>query len=438
MLVLKNLLDIVISQFISKPEVLLALVVMLGYILLKKPAGKVLIGGIKTAVGIMILSTGSSFLISNFRPLLTIMQNSLGLEGVIIDPYAGMPAAIQALGQSMNLTGYTLILSFFLNLIYVKFTRLRAVYLTGHVMLQQSIVLTWLVLYTLKLDVVPTVIISAVVLSLYWSILPHLLIKPTATIVSGDRNDWSRQDFTVGHHQMLADLIVYRFGGLFGDPKKDNVEKIKLPKWLSIFQDNVVSTSIIMTIFASAFMLWAGPEAIKAQAGSENWIMYMLFSGLKVAVAITVILTGVRMFIAEIVPSFKGIAEKVLPGAVPAIDCPSVFPFAPKAVILGFMFTVLGQITGVVLLLIFSSPIVIIPGFVPMFFDGATVAVFANSAGGWKAIMVFGILLGLVHVLGAALIFPSTGLEAGWLGMFDFTTIMGGLNWLIHTIGLAF
>jgi len=44
---------------------------------------------------------------------------------------------------------------------------------------------------------------------------------------------------------------------------------------------------------------------------------------------ITVLLVGVRMLIAEIVPAFRGIALKVVPDAVPALDCPVVFDFAP-------------------------------------------------------------------------------------------------------------
>lgn len=35
-----------------------------------------------------------------------------------------------------------------------------------------------------------------------------------------------------------------------------------------------------------------------------------------------VLLQGVRMFLGEIIPAFKGISEKLIPGARPALDVP--------------------------------------------------------------------------------------------------------------------
>jgi ascorbate PTS system EIIC component len=430
----QSVLEFFLNQFFTKPEVLLAVVVMVGYILLGRPAAKVISGSIKTAVGIMILSAGAAYITTTFRPLISIMQDALGLTGVIIDPYAGMPAAMKALGDSIQLVGYTIVLGFLLNLLYVKIFKLKAVFLTGHIMLIQASIMSWMVMYLMKTGPFATVFIASFLLSVYWSVFPHLLIKPTAAVISGNKNDTSRQDFTIGHSQMFADLLAFKFGGLFGKPE-DNVEKIKLPGWLSIFQDNVISTSIIMMFFVSAFLIWAGPAAIAKQAGGQHWIAFMLFLGLKFAVAITIILTGVRMFIGELVPAFKGISEKWLPGSVPAIDVPALFPFAPKAVALGFMFTVIGQVVGVILLIIAKSKVMIIPGFVPMFFDGGPVGVYANASGGWKAVVVICTLLGITHVIGAALIFPMTGLAGGWVGNWDWDTFLGGLFYIMQIIG---
>ena len=41
---------------------------------------------------------------------------------------------------------------------------------------------------------------------------------------------------------------------------------------------------------------------------------------------VLVLLQGVRMFLGEIIPAFKGISEKLIPGARPALDVP-IFDF---------------------------------------------------------------------------------------------------------------
>lgn len=43
------------------------------------------------------------------------------------------------------------------------------------------------------------------------------------------------------------------------------------------------------------------------------------------------------MMLAEIVPAFRGIATKLAPGSVPAMDIPLIFPYGPNALLLGFL-----------------------------------------------------------------------------------------------------
>lgn len=434
---LKEFLDVFLNQFFTKPEIILAVVVMFGYIFLRRPASKVISGVIKTAVGVMILQAGASYLMTNFRPALDIMTNSLGMQGYIIDPYAGLSAAMDALGDMVVLVGYTMIIAFVVNLLLVWLFKFKAVVLTGHIMLQQATVLTWMVYYIFGLSSVPTVAIASILLGTYWTVFAHLLVRPTAVVTTGNP-DAKAEDagFSIGHQQMAADLLAFKFGRKIGNPE-DSVEKINLPGWLSIFQDNVVATSIIMTIFTSVFLLIAGVDAVQAQAGATHWAIYMLYMGLRVAVAISIILTGVRMFIAELVPAFKGIADKLLPGTVAAIDVPAVFPFAPKAVILGFICTVVGQVIGLTVLGIVGAGIAIIPGFVPLFFDGGPVGVFANASGGWKATVVCCLLLGFIHIIGASLVIPMTGLVGGWLGNFDWSTVWGVVFYIMRLIAGA-
>ncbi|WP_283779012.1 PTS transporter subunit IIC, partial [Lysinibacillus sp. D4B1_S16] len=65
----------------------------------------------------------------------------------------------------------------------------------------------------------------------------------------------------------------------------------------------------------------------------------------------------------------------------PALHCPTIFPFAPYAVIIGFLFSFLAGLVSM-FILPFIGLKVIVPGLVPHFFTGAAAGVFGNATGG--------------------------------------------------------
>lgn len=71
------------------------------------------------------------------------------------------------------------------------------------------------------------------------------------------------------------------------------------------------------------------------------------------------VLAGVGMLLAEIIPAFKGIADKIVPNAKPALDAPVVFPFAPNAVIIGFLFSFLAGLGSMFILPVFGLALIV-------------------------------------------------------------------------------
>src|SRR5699024_12586976 len=87
---------------------------------------------------------------------------------------------------------------------------------------------------------------------------------------------------------------------------------------------------------------FAGPEFISQFSGEENYIVYAFLQGVQFVVGVYILLAGVRLLLAEIVPAFRGIAMKIVPNAKPALDAPALFPSRPQAVTIAFVFTTLG------------------------------------------------------------------------------------------------
>ena len=73
--------------------------------------------------------------------------------------------------------------------------------------------------------------------------------------------------------------------------------------------------------------IFAGAPFVAKYAGDTNMVVWAFIQGFTFSAGVTVILTGVRMILAELVPAFKGIAEKIVPDAIPALDCPTAVSY---------------------------------------------------------------------------------------------------------------
>lgn len=425
--------QIIFDNILAKPEFLIGILVLIGYLLLGKSLAESLAGFIKASVGYMVLQIGSSGMVKGFNPILNGLMQKYQMKAAVIDSNFGFAAAnsaIQDIGASLSWTMMVLLIGFAVNILLVafkKFTKVRTLFTTGHIMVKQAGFLTWMVFFALPAyrNMTGAVIIG-ILIGLYWSVFSNLTVKATEDLAGGERV------FAVGHAQMFAVWVTDKIAGRIGN-KDQSVEDLKLPKTLKVLSDNIVGTSVIMILMFGTILVALGP-ATMAEVDPDGvkgiaYFTYVLSKSLSFTVNFIVLQTGVKMFVAEITESFEGISNKLLKGAVPAVDCAATYGFAsPNTVTIGFLFGTLGQLLTIAGLLVFRSPVMIISGFVPLFFDNATIAVFANNKGGLKAAVILPFVNGIIQVLGGAVGVMMFELYSygGWYGNTDFSTV-----WLV-------
>ena len=424
-----------VDNILKVPAFLIGLMVLIGYILLKKPWYESLAGFLKATVGYLILGVGSGGLVNNFRPILVGLKDKFNLDAMVIDPYFGQNAVDIGLpekfGKTFSSVMILLLLAFVVNIILVRFkkvTKIRSIFTTGHVQIQQAAVAFWLILWCFPSATdTGILILMALILGAYWAVGSNLTVDLTQELTDG-------AGFCVAHQQMFGISIMSKLSEKIGKKSK-KLEDIEFPGFLSVFNENMVSTSILMLLFFGIILVMLGkPFLVEKEFMSENqdFFFYILTTCLNFAVYLAILQLGVRTFVTELTLSFQGISTKLLPGAVPGIDCAAVYGFgSPNAVTIGFIAGAVGQFTAIIILILLKSPVLVIAGFVPLFFDNATLAVYANNKGGIKAAIIIPIISGLLQVFGSAFIANLVGMAqyGGYMGMFDWATV-----WPIFTL----
>lgn len=423
-------------NILTQPAYFIGLIVFIGYLLLKKPFYDAFAGFIKATVGYLILSVGSGGLVSNFRPILVGLKDRFNLDAMVIDPYFGQNAVTAGVGEVFGRTFsqvmLLLLIAFIFNLLLVRFkkvTKLRSVFTTGHVQMQQASTAFWLMLFAFPaLADTQILIMMGLILGLYWAVGTNLTVELTQDLTDGG-------GFAVAHQQMFGIFLFTKLAEKMKGKNSKRLEDIKLPGFLSIFNENMVATSVLMTVFFGTILLILGKPYLVEKgfmAAEKDFFFYILNTSLNFAVYLAILQLGVRTFVTELTVSFQGISSSLLPGAVPGIDCAATYGFgSPNAVTIGFLFGALGQFIAIMALILLKSPTLVIAGFVPVFFDNATIAVFANNKGGIKAAMLFPFISGLCQVFGSAFIASWVGMAAygGYLGMWDWAVV-----WPVFTV----
>lgn len=412
-----------IVQWIAKdvfgvPAYLVGLMTMIALIASRKGLGDIVGGTLKATLGFIILGIGAGAVIGALDPLGALITGSFDVKGVVPtnEAITGIVSKIPDVAQNV---AFAMFIGVIGSLVIARLTPLRYVFLTGHHMLFMATVLT-VVLYNAKVESVVQILVAAFGLATMMVVMPAFA-QPWMKKVTGN------QPVAMGHFGTFG-YIAAGFTGQYVGRGSKSTEEMEFPQSLRFLRDPMVGTAVAMIfiylVLAIVFTLRAGEakaietvgaamggSAAGASGGMLGFLTVMFNNALVFGGGVAVILLGVRTILGEIVPAFAGIAERVIPGAVPALDCPVSFPFAPNAVLVGFLASVVGGLVGFAILwagvgAAFAIPL-ILPGMIPHFFTGGTAGVFGNATGGRRGAVAGGFVNGLIITLFAAFLVPT-------------------------------
>jgi PTS system ascorbate-specific IIC component len=382
------------QNILGQPPILLGLVALIGLLIQRKSFEEIITSTFKVMIGVVMMIAGATLFVNELLNFQNIVGTAVGFQPKYPPGYIPLGDFTAKFG---SYAAMIMTVAFIIHLIIARFTKIKFVYLTGHLMWWVSLTVV-ATLLTLKpnASALEIIAIGSIIMALYWSIQPWYIHSAMKEVMGTD-------EIAFGHTSSSAAFLAFYLGKYVGKPE-ESTEQVKFPKALSFFKDYAVSTAVILgliMIIAAIIGYAINPTAVVKLAGELNPIIWAFLRGIYFAVAIVVLLTGVRMFIAEIVPAFRGIAQKLIPGAKPALDCPVVFPQAPTAVVIGF---VSGLIVFLVFMGLFAATgfAIIVPPMIMLFFPGGAAAVFGNRTGGWKGAVLGGVINGAFLAIGQA------------------------------------
>ena len=384
-------LNFIISDIFGNASIFLALIAAVGLIVQRKTIVEILQGSAKTAIGVVVLTQGNGIIISAI----------VGLSAAFSALNPTTASAVTEIGSDAfgamfgTQIGIVMIIAFALNILVARFTKWKTIFLTGHMLYWFPFVFL-AAGYDAGLRDTKLLILATVFTALYMIIMPNLL-QPFVRKVTGD------DSFAIGHPTAGLSIISGFLGQMFGDKSK-STESLNFPKGLAFLKEISITggivvalTYVVMTVLM--YMNGIDGAAVFGLASASKLFSHILLMAFTFGAGLTVLLLGVRMVIAEIVPAFKGFSDKIVPGAIPALDCPMLFAYAPNALVIGF---ITAMITSVITIILTSSmgffQTVVLPLTITCFFELGTAAIIGNATGGVRGAILGSAVGGVIMV----------------------------------------
>lgn len=393
-----------LHDFMGETAILIGFIAFIGLLLQKKPFYQILEGTTKAILGYIILQFGAQLAIGYLSKFVVLFERTWDIDGII--PNDELLAGLSQWFYGKEIA-YIMIVGVILHLLIARFTRIKYIFLTGHQILFMSSLLATSLGNT-HISMFMQVIIGAAVLALSMSLFPALC-QPMMNRVTGNHRVAMGHFGTIGF--FAAGMVALVVGNHNRMSNRSIVGSHRMPERkaasgsFSFLRNPPVTMSLFMLALFFLLFLYAGKELVSEHSGSESVLIFVMMQSFQITAGLYIILIGVRMMLSEMMTAFNGIATRVVPEAIPALDSPVVFSYAPVAVMIGFIFSFTGSLMGMFLLLYFKINVVI-PAVITHFISGGAAGVFSYKLGGLRGAIVGSFVHGLILTAVPLLLMP--------------------------------
>lgn len=398
----------------------------IGLLLNKSKLFNIIEAVIKVLLGYTILIIGSNLAIKQLSQIAVLIENTLSLSGIM--PNNELIATLSQWFYGKKLS-YIMIFGMLFHLVIARYTRFKHIFLTGHHILFMAALITGIIANT-TLHNSLQIFTGSAILAILLSVLPQLS-QPFMDVI------FPNERIGLAHFGNFGFMLSGHIARIFGKKSTYQKDNIELNHTRILGNPN-----IIILIFTFSFVLFllflSGNNFISFGQWSKENLLYAFNKAFLFTAGMYIIIIGVRMMLQEILDSFQGIAEKLVPNSIPALDSPIIFPSAPQAVVIGFTSSIIGGIIGMVIL--YSLKInVVLPAITAHFFSGGTTGVFGYAVGGYRGSIIGSFVHGLLITFLPLLILPvmyQLGYTHTTFSETDFGIIGFLLNFLLKIFGL--
>ncbi len=396
---MNGFLSILLDLF-RQPSIIVALISLIGLSIQRKSGSDIFKGTVRTLVGFLVLAAGAGVVSNSLAPFGDMFQHAFDVQGVV-------PNNEAIVGQVLLEYGSAAALIFFfgmiVNVALAATTQFKYIYLSGHVAFYMAAMIA-VIFGVAGFSTWQVILWGSIAQGIVMTISPAV-VQPFMRKVTGT------DDVALGHTGGAGIALSGVVATLTRSKKKPSksTEDIAFPSGLGFLRDTTVIVALSMGVIYVIVALFAGAGYIESElSNGQNFIIFAVMQAATFSAGVFIILAGVRVVLAEIVPAFKGISERLVKNAKPALDVPITFTFAPNAVLIGFLSSFAGGIVGMVIMAV-SGTAVIIPGIVAHFMTGAASGVIGNGAGGRRGAVLGAFTNGLAITFLPLLLLPVLG-----------------------------